>query len=75
LLFFAFRGFNSQVWSFWIHGTEGELLRARPGNFGRKSTNELKELLATQGLKLGMTDEEMASWISPNPDQPLFRDS
>ena len=33
--------------------TEGEMLKTK--NFGRKSLNEIKDLLAEMGLSLGMT--------------------
>ena len=36
--------------------TEGEILRTP--NFGRKSLNEVKEVLSGMNLKLGMTEEE-----------------
>tara|TARA_R100000458_G_C8032436_1_gene87351 strand:- start:48 stop:470 length:423 start_codon:yes stop_codon:yes gene_type:complete len=36
--------------------TEGEILRTP--NFGRKSLNEVKEVLSCMNLKLGMTEEE-----------------
>mgnify|MGYP001342443176 FL=1 len=36
--------------------TEGEILRTP--NFGRKSLNEVKEVLSNMNLKLGMTEEE-----------------
>ena len=35
-----------------VSKTEGEMLRTK--NFGRKSLNEIKELLTTMGLGLGM---------------------
>ena len=36
--------------------TEGEFLRTP--NFGRKSLNEIREILSGMSLKLGMTEEE-----------------
>lgn len=36
--------------------TESEMLKTK--NFGRKSLNEIKEVLAGLGLTLGMTDED-----------------
>jgi DNA-directed RNA polymerase subunit alpha len=38
-----------------VQKTEGEMLKTK--NFGRKSLNEIKELLASMGLSLGMTLE------------------
>jgi DNA-directed RNA polymerase subunit alpha len=35
-----------------VHKTEGEMLKTK--NFGRKSLNEIKEILHTMGLSLGM---------------------
>ena len=35
-----------------VQKTEGEMLKTK--NFGRKSLNEIKEILATMGLGLGM---------------------
>jgi DNA-directed RNA polymerase subunit alpha len=39
-----------------VQKTEQEMLRTP--NFGRKSLNEIKEVLATMGLSLGMTVPE-----------------
>jgi DNA-directed RNA polymerase subunit alpha len=36
-----------------VQKTEGDMLKTK--NFGRKSLNEIKEILATMGLSLGMT--------------------
>jgi DNA-directed RNA polymerase subunit alpha len=36
--------------------TEAELLKSK--NFGRKSLNEIKEVLADAGLRLGMPDDD-----------------
>lgn len=44
-----------------IQKTEGEMLRTP--NFGRKSLNEIKEVLATMGLHLGM---EVQAWPPEN---------
>ena len=46
-----------------IQKTEGEMLRTP--NFGRKSLNEIKEVLATMGLHLGM---EVPGWPPENID-------
>jgi DNA-directed RNA polymerase alpha subunit len=53
-----------------VRKTEQEILRTK--NFGRKPLNELKEVLSTQGLWLGMTNDEILAWLPPNPAQPLF---
>jgi len=42
-----------------IQKTEAEILKTR--NFGRKSLNEIKEVLSSMGLRLGMTPEEIAA--------------
>jgi DNA-directed RNA polymerase subunit alpha len=47
-----------------IQKTEGEMLRTP--NFGRKSLNEIKEVLASMGLHLGM---EVPSWPPDNIDE------
>jgi DNA-directed RNA polymerase subunit alpha len=39
--------------------TEGEMLKTK--NFGRKSLNEIKEILHTMGLSLGMRVDQPAS--------------
>jgi len=46
-----------------IQKSEGEMLRTP--NFGRKSLNEIKEVLAQMGLHLGM---EVANWPPENID-------
>jgi DNA-directed RNA polymerase subunit alpha len=52
--------------------TESEMLKTK--NFGRKSLNEIKEVLAGLGLRLGMSDDDESSSIpvgQPNkPSQP-----
>ena len=47
-----------------IQKTEGEMLRTP--NFGRKSLNEIKEVLAQMGLHLGM---EVPTWPPENIDE------
>jgi DNA-directed RNA polymerase subunit alpha len=47
-----------------IQKTEAEMLRTP--NFGRKSLNEIKEVLAQMGLHLGM---EVANWPPENIDE------
>jgi DNA-directed RNA polymerase subunit alpha len=37
--------------------TEGEMLKTK--NFGRKSLNEIKDTLASMGLSLGMSIEDL----------------
>jgi len=45
-----------------VSKTEGEMLRTK--NFGRKSLNEIKEILSTMGLGLGM---KVDSFLRQNP--------
>jgi DNA-directed RNA polymerase subunit alpha len=47
-----------------VQKTEGEMLRTP--NFGRKSLNEIKEVLATMGLHLGM---QVAGWPPDNIEE------
>jgi len=47
-----------------VQKTEGEMLRTP--NFGRKSLNEIKEVLATMGLHLGM---EVLNWPPENVEE------
>ena len=47
-----------------VQKTEGEMLRTP--NFGRKSLNEIKEVLATMGLHLGM---EIPGWPPENIEE------
>jgi DNA-directed RNA polymerase subunit alpha len=42
-----------------VQKTEGEMLKTK--NFGRKSLNEIKEILATMGLSLGMRLDQPAT--------------
>jgi DNA-directed RNA polymerase subunit alpha len=45
-----------------VQKTEGEMLKTK--NFGRKSLNEIKDILATMGLSLGMRlDQPMADGV------------
>src|SRR5204863_6821831 len=48
-----------------IQRTETELLKTP--NLGRKSLNEIKEVLASRGLSLGM---KLENWPPPNLDRP-----
>ena len=52
--------------------TEGELLKEK--NCGRKSLNEIKEVLADLGLHLGMRDEDDDDSSAPvrDPKKPLL---
>ncbi len=50
-----------------VQRTEQEMLKTK--NFGRKSLNEIKEILGTMGLSLGMKFDEKGNPISP--DQPV----
>lgn len=51
-----------------IQKSEGEMLRTP--NFGRKSLNEIKEVLATMGLHLGM---DVQGWLPENIEE--FREA
>jgi DNA-directed RNA polymerase subunit alpha len=44
-----------------VQKTEAEMLKTK--NFGRKSLKEIKEILATMGLSLGM---KLDSWVDPS---------
>jgi DNA-directed RNA polymerase subunit alpha len=50
-----------------IQKTEPEMLRTK--NFGRKSLNEIKEILANMGLSLGMRIDAHGRLVAP-PPQP-----
>jgi len=56
-----------------VEKSEPELLKTK--NFGRKSLNELKEILASMGLRLGMRDDdhddEDGSIPVRQPNKPL----
>ncbi len=56
-----------------VQKTETQILQSR--NFGRKGLYELKEVLSTQGLRLGMNEEDMLAWIPPDPTIPPFGDN
>lgn len=53
-----------------VQKTEAEVLASN--NFGRKTLGEIKEILATQGLRFGMNKDDMLAWIPPDPGNPLF---
>jgi len=44
-----------------VQKTEAEILKTK--NFGRKSLNEIKEILAEMGLSLGM---KLEGWVHPD---------
>src|SRR5438445_7427843 len=44
-----------------VQKTEGEMLKTK--NFGRKSLNEIKEILASMGLSLGMKIDEQGNAV------------
>jgi len=50
-----------------VQKTEAEMLRTK--NFGRKSLNEIKEILANMGLALGMRIDAHGRLVAP-PQQP-----
>lgn len=47
-----------------VQKTESEMLKTK--NFGRKSLNEIKEILATMGLSLGVKFDESGNPIQPD---------
>src|SRR5205823_5608688 len=51
-----------------VQKTESEMLKTK--NFGRKSLNEIKEILATMGLSLGMRIDEHGNAV-PGPTSNL----
>ena len=51
-----------------IQKTEAEMLKTK--NFGRKSLNEIKEILAQMGLSLGMKIDEQGNAV-PGPTSVL----
>jgi DNA-directed RNA polymerase subunit alpha len=48
-----------------VQKTEAEMLRTK--NFGRKSLNEIKEILANMGLSLGMRIDQHGRLLAPPP--------
>ena len=50
-----------------VQKTEAEMLKTK--NFGRKSLNEIKEILASMGLSLGMKIDEHGNAV-PGPQTP-----
>jgi DNA-directed RNA polymerase subunit alpha len=51
-----------------VQKSESEMLRTK--NFGRKSLNEIKEILQTMGLALGMKPDAHGRLIAPPPPPP-----
>src|ERR1700722_3898889 len=51
-----------------VQKTESEMLRTK--NFGRKSLNEIKEILAGMGIALGMKPDAHGRLIAPPPPAP-----
>src|SRR5689334_11254030 len=51
-----------------VQKTEAEMLKTK--NFGRKSLNEIKEILASMGLSLGMKIDEHGNAIPSQTQQP-----
>src|SRR5579862_419270 len=51
-----------------VQKTEAEMLRTK--NFGRKSLNEIKEILQSMGLSLGMKSDAHGRLIAPPPSAP-----
>lgn len=50
-----------------VSKTEGEMLRTK--NFGRKSLNEIKEILTSMGLGLGMKVDHILKDLQQNKDE------
>ncbi|MDQ6677939.1 MAG: DNA-directed RNA polymerase subunit alpha [Acidobacteriota bacterium] len=51
-----------------VQKSESEMLRTK--NFGRKSLNEIKEILGTMGLALGMRPDAQGRLVAPPPPPP-----
>jgi DNA-directed RNA polymerase subunit alpha len=51
-----------------VQRSEAEMLRTK--NFGRKSLNEIKEILAGMGLQLGMRMDPQGRLVAPPPPEP-----
>ena len=51
-----------------VQKTEAEMLKTK--NFGRKSLNEIKEILASMGLSLGMKIDEHGNAVPSSQPQP-----
>ena len=50
-----------------VQKTEAEMLKTK--NFGRKSLNEIKEILKTMGLSLGMDLQALGVTVSSSAEQ------
>jgi DNA-directed RNA polymerase subunit alpha len=53
-----------------VQKTEGEMLKTK--NFGRKSLNEIKEILGSMGLGLGMKIDEHGNAVPGAPQPPML---
>jgi DNA-directed RNA polymerase subunit alpha len=51
-----------------VQKTEQDMLKTK--NFGRKSLNEIKEILSSMGLSLGMRFDEKGNPVMPAPEIP-----
>jgi len=51
-----------------VQKTEQEMLKTK--NFGRKSLNEIKEILSAMGLSLGVKFDEKGNPMTPPPEAP-----
>ena len=51
-----------------VQRTEADMLKTK--NFGRKSLNEIKEILASMGLSLGMRFDDKGGALPPAPEPP-----
>jgi len=51
-----------------VQKTEQEMLKTK--NFGRKSLNEIKDILSAMGLSLGMKTDEKGNPLIPPPQEP-----
>ncbi len=51
-----------------VQKTEQEMLKTK--NFGRKSLNEIKEILSAMGLSLGLKFDEKGNLMTPPPEPP-----
>ena len=51
-----------------VQKSEQEMLKTK--NFGRKSLNEIKEILTAMGLSLGMKFDEKGNAVAPVPELP-----
>ena len=51
-----------------VQKSENEMLKTK--NFGRKSLNEIKEILTAMGLSLGMKFDEKGTPLAPAPEPP-----